>query len=45
VCFINEDNLMGCPYVRIKIGREQVTAVVESGAEIYLYYRYCTFLL
>ena len=34
--FINEDNLMRCPYLRIEISREQVIAVVESGAEIYL---------
>jgi hypothetical protein len=36
VYYINEDNLTGCPYVRTEINREQVIAVVESGAEIYL---------
>ena len=36
VYFINEDSLMGCPCIKIEISREQVIAVVESGAEIYL---------
>jgi len=34
ICYINENNLYGCPHVQLGIGEERLTAVLDTGAEI-----------
>jgi hypothetical protein len=35
VCVINASNLKDCPRVKLRIGDSEVTAILDSGEEIY----------